>query len=255
VSQDLTRLFWSVIPVPLGSGRQDIFTCQWNGAAWSKVEVLPFTVDANCGSPVIRPGEQALYYIRSHPSEKVGQRSRQMLMRTALTDSNRWGEPQEILGVLPQVDGKLTMRVVFAENGAVYYDLGGPDERGEWSWEIWRRPMRNGIPGEAERLPACVNGSRINWTPFVAPDESCLIFSSDRMNNEDGGDLYVVYNDGAGQWSEAVTLDTRVNTGQQERFPVVTPDGRALVFARNTQETFSDLFWIDASFLRVGHQQ
>jgi hypothetical protein len=52
----------------------------------------------------------------------------------------------------------------------------------------------DGRYAEAENLGAVVNGDRNDFEPFIAPDESFLIFMSGRLGGQGLGDLWVTYN-------------------------------------------------------------
>ena len=94
-----------------------------------------------------------------------------------------------------------------------------------------------------------INDGAASWCPWVAPDESYLIYSSHREGEFGRGDLYINFKDEDGNWTEPVNMGERVNSQMQERFPSVSPDGKFLFFARNMPETFSDIFWVDAKII------
>ncbi len=61
---------------------------------------------------------------------------------------------------------------------------------------IYRSEFINGEYAKPELLPPSVNAGEgvLNWTPFIAPDESFLLFSSSRFTSEtDFGDIYVCF--------------------------------------------------------------
>jgi Tol biopolymer transport system component len=90
----------------------------------------------------------------------------------------------------------------------------------------------------------------LNWTPFVAPDESYLVFSSNRSGSLDEyGDIYICFRNTDQSWSEAISLGETINTSQQERFPAISPDGKYLFFTRWTPDYDEDVFWVSTKVI------
>src|SRR5688572_30542429 len=87
---------------------------------------------------------------------------------------------------------------------------------------------------EPARLPPTINTSGYEDGPFVTPDESYLIFESDRPGGIGGSiDLYICFKSQNGEWSTPVTLGPSVNSSAAERFARVSPDGKFLFFCNN----------------------
>jgi len=247
ISPDGRQIIWARMPVPLDNRRQDLFEVHWNDGRWSAPLRLSFTVENRCGAPVLSPDGQSLYY-KETIRDSTGRTS--ILWRVDRIDDFGWGARQRVTGLLPEVKGRVCMRFGFAENGNLYYDSGGPGADGSWTWEIFMRPFENSDYGDPVKLDGGINVGTINWTPFIAPDESYLIFSSDRMGNGDVGDHYISFRGQNNQWSKPLAMGETVNTPRQERFPSVSPDGRYFFFARHMPEQYNDIFWVDAGFIR-----
>jgi Tol biopolymer transport system component len=93
------------------------------------------------------------------------------------------------------------------------------------------------------------NGT-LNWTPYVDPDDSYIIFSSNREGEFGEGDLYISFhNKSSGTWSEPVNMGGNINTRAQERFPSVSPDGKYLFFTRWTPDHNQDVYWVSAGII------
>ena len=80
------------------------------------------------------------------------------------------------------------------------------------------------------------------WPLYVSPDESYRIFPSVNKAGFGGLDLYICYKDENDRWGEPINLGPEINTNLSERFPIVSPDGKYLLFMRHT-ETW-DIFWV-----------
>ena len=99
-------------------------------------------------------------------------------------------------------------------------------------------------------LPSQINSKYFDWTPFIADDESYLIFSSNRPGSKDKfGDLYISFRDKNDNWTEPINLGDKVNTDRQERFPGVSKDFGILFFTRQTDSGYDDVYWIDSKII------
>ena len=100
-----------------------------------------------------------------------------------------------------------------------------------------------------------VFGSELNTKyyedgPFVAPDESYLIFESDRPEGiEKNIDLYICFKKNDGDWSKPMNMGPLINTKFSERFAKVSPDGKYLFFGSTRGGGLFDIYWISASII------
>lgn len=98
------------------------------------------------------------------------------------------------------------------------------------------------------RMSKCENGKYLNPVslgkivnspggahPYIAPDESYIIFDSYEMGGEEYGenDLFISYRDKKGNWTKPRNLGNKVNSEYIERRPFVSFDGKYLFFASN----------------------
>lgn len=100
-----------------------------------------------------------------------------------------------------------------------------------------------------------INTGTWNAHPYIAPDESYIMWNGERESGYGDSDLYISFRQKNGSWGEAINLGDKVNTEAEEGGPQVTPDGKYLFFNRMvtpaTGDTGpqSDLYWIDAQLI------
>ncbi len=80
--------------------------------------------------------------------------------------------------------------------------------------------------------------------PLIAPDESFLVFPSDRPGGLGEADLYISHNIN-GQWQQPVAMGHGINTKRYEYCPYLTPDGKYFFFSSEYQ-----VKWISADVLK-----
>ena len=98
------------------------------------------------------------------------------------------------------------------------------------------------------------NGNGYEDGPFVAPDESYIIFESQRPESVNGSiDLFICFKNKDGEWNKPKNMGPKINTSFSERFSRVSPDGKYLFFGSNRNQTAPqqgfDLYWIDAGII------
>lgn len=85
--------------------------------------------------------------------------------------------------------------------------------------------------------------------PFIAPDESYLIFDSRRENGN--LDIYISFREKDGSWGAAVNLGNQINTELPDAYGSVTSDGKYFFFTRFPGNGQKNLMWVDAGFIEA----
>jgi len=100
-----------------------------------------------------------------------------------------------------------------------------------------------------------INTGVFNAHPFIAPDESYMMWDGERDTGYGDSDVYISFRQPDGSWGEAINLGDKVNTDAEEGGAKITPDGKYLFFnrmvpsANGEGSAQSDLFWIDAQII------
>ncbi len=85
--------------------------------------------------------------------------------------------------------------------------------------------------------------------PFIAPDESYLIWDSEREGGYGDSDLYISFRQEDGSWGPAINMGEDINTEREDIYGSVTPDGKYLFFHTYLDEGKADIFWVDAQVI------
>lgn len=90
-----------------------------------------------------------------------------------------------------------------------------------------------------------------NWIahPFIAPDESYLIWDDQRESGYGGGDLYISFRLKDGSWSASINLGDKINSEFGDAYGSVSPDGKYFFFHRGYGGNKGDIYWVDAQFI------
>ncbi|MEW5250565.1 TolB-like translocation protein [Microbulbifer sp. 2201CG32-9] len=97
-------------------------------------------------------------------------------------------------------------------------------------------------------LPTVINNGAYTAHPFIAADDSYLIWDSERDDGYGGKDLYISFKQADGSWSTSFNLGNTINTAATETGAYVSPDGKYLFFNRTPGKVSNegDIFWVDA---------
>lgn len=106
---------------------------------------------------------------------------------------------------------------------------------------------------EPEKMSAVINTGKFTAHPFIAPDESYLIWDSERDGGFGDSDLYISFRQNDGAWSPAINMGENVNSARWDAYASVTPDGKYILFNRGKDEKNDnvDIYWVDAQIIET----
>jgi len=139
------------------------------------------------------------------------------------------------------------MRLSVSSKGTYYFDTRTKDGSGTIRYSRL-------IDGKREKPR--VLGKEINtgaWIahPFIAPDESYLIWDAQKEGGYGNGDFYISFRQKDGSWGAAINMGDKINTELEEFFVRVTPDGKYLFFERVISPDNVDIYWVDAQIIET----
>ena len=196
---------------------------------WEKSEIASPWI----GRPVISPDGQTMH---------LGDR---YLKRT----ESGWSELQNLEPPTVSNDSMYIMRLSESANGTYYFDT---YIKGDLTFPIRYSRLINGKYEEPKALPKAINTGTFLSHPFIAPDESYLLFDAKREDGFGGSDIYISFKQKDGSWGNAINLGDKINTEAWDASASVTPDGKYLFFSRNVgSDKFEnvDIFWVDAKII------
>ncbi len=133
-----------------------------------------------------------------------------------------------------------------SRQGTLYFSSARESPPGGYA--IYCSRLKNGHYPAAEKLDAIINSHFGAWDPFIAPDESYLIFSSEQPYGYGGHDQYITHLQN-GTWTTPKSLGPATNSSATEYGSYITPDGSFYFFSRPTGwgvNDAADLYWVDS---------
>ena len=104
-----------------------------------------------------------------------------------------------------------------------------------------------------KKMGAMVNTGKFTAHPFIAPDESYLIWDSKREGGFGDSDLYISFRQEDESWGPAINMGNKVNSDKWDAYASVTPDGKYILFNRGVDDNNDnvDIYWVDAQIIET----
>ncbi|TFG77055.1 MAG: MBL fold metallo-hydrolase, partial [Chrysiogenales bacterium] len=213
-------------------GSNTMMFCRWEKNGWSAPAEATFCKGFPSNEPHITADGKKLYFGCNRP--RPGAEQAEYGIWVTERTENGWGEPH--------YHGQ-GMYVSSTQHGDLYMT----DVTNVAGGGLIKYPMANGSLGSPLRLTGSVNEPVPVAHAFIAPDESYMVFDSySRPGGQGGeGDLYVVFRNPDGSWSEAINMGDTINTPGTNFCPMVSPDGKYLFYA-----ACRDIYWVSVEAIQ-----
>jgi hypothetical protein len=247
-SHDAREVFWSRLEGSTGH----ILTSRLTDGGWSPPREVRFPEGSPgsgepvyhqrdfimpSGEPCLSPDGTRLFFIAQ---ESAAADYRENIW-VARREGDGWVAPKLVSPFIGAMSTHWQMSV--AENGNLYFlgkSAGGGD--------IYVSAFADGTYQKPVALGSAVNSTHGEGTPFIAPDESYLIFSRSDGGPSRKAQLFISFRASDGTWTEAKGMDKLNRDGVNQICPTVSRDGKYLFFLRNTRDGFSP-HWVSASVI------
>ncbi|MFK8054103.1 MAG: polysaccharide deacetylase family protein [Woeseiaceae bacterium] len=241
-SADGKELFFGVAE----NGRGEIHTMRYQDGEWSTPNVVLSDPDFTYGDPFLSRDGTRLYFISERNTGRNKDSNKHDLWYVTRTRQG-WSEPQN-LGSTVNTDSD-EYYVSFTDDDVLAF-ASGKAAKNNGDFDIYLSRQSDHQFSKPEPLSDNVNTAWYEADPFIAPDGSYLLFSSNRRGNLGKRDLYVTFRQSDQSWSTPVALGNGVNTPELELCPFVTKDGRFLFYTSN-----EDIYWVDATVIDVARER
>jgi hypothetical protein len=243
------------LEVPSGdTWDEQIWFSHEQGGRWTEPSRFPFDGQFHDWDSQFSRAERSLYFTSKRPARFQGNESKYSHIWKSEFINDGWTEPTLVAEPVNQLDN-YSGYPSFTNDGTVYFHSQRPDGRG--GTDIYRARSINGKYADVENLGEVINTPGQDLDPAIAPDESFLIFLSNRPNNGPTDyDLFIAFRDSDDNWSEPQGLYPLV--GNNAGLPGISADGKYFFFTRydkiggtNDGELIGmDAYWVSTKALR-----
>ncbi|WP_420572741.1 hypothetical protein [Kordia sp.] len=156
----------------------------------------------------------------------------------------------EKISLGPEYDQILIMRLTTSNLGTYVFDERDPDGIGTIRYSV----VKDGIREVPKPFGKEINTGKWTAHPFIAPDETYLIWDSEREGGYGNSDLYISFRKEDGSWGPAINMGPEINTEYEDNRGMVSHDGKYFFFNRiHHGETFEEsevnIFWVDVQII------
>jgi hypothetical protein len=217
-----------------------IYTSKLINEIWTTPQLAFFTPDEGWDfEPHINPAGDKLYFgsVRPHPDTLYPGGLYQWVSERT---SEGWSQP---IPLEAPFDNRFVMYLTSSATGNLYFTSMEEDAKME-DGGIYYSKAEGENYKEVSRMGNAINFQG-KWIahPYIAPDESYIIYDGEVESGYGENDLFISFNID-GNWSEAYNMGPEVNTTQTEMCASVSPDGKYLFFHRGDDDS-GDIYWID----------
>lgn len=184
--------------------------------SWTQPAIAGFSGTWSDYDPLLSPDGNRLYFSSIRPVPGVeGNRSNIWFVERS---TEGWTEPEYVF-----LNDHSAYYSSLTNKGYLYFNA--------WNTGEIHRAVRQGSTGYLiETLGEMLDSLENEVDPFIAPDESYIIFRGYGENSFGRADLFISFNLN-GRWTPAENLGEPINSAAQEVCPYVTTDGKLFIFS------------------------
>jgi hypothetical protein len=240
---DFTEAAWH--PNYTINGKSLIFIMIYRDGKWNSPREFFPKDRCNYSEPFYSYDGRRLYYLSGNIGES-GQTENEKIWFVERKGEG-WSEPKLLSQVLPAFHWQFSLD----RNQNVYFGGSSADKKAE----IYYSKFENDEYLTPVRLPETINSSSAEFSPFISPDDTYLVFTRliEQQNGPPQMNLYVSFRDKDGNWMESQNLTEKLDLQVQTPLIMmsaarVTPDGKYLFFTFFNGEGHM-VYWVDAKII------
>ncbi len=195
---------------------------------WGDPERLEFNLNTRHDAvSSTSPDGQKLFIFRSE--EGNGD-----LFHARLQGVNEWSEPKPMGSDINSES--LEPHGVLSPDGNTFYFVSNRDG-GEGGRDIYRcKKLPTGDWSKAQNMGPTINTPHDEDACFIHPDGETMFFSSNGHESMGGYDILFTEKKDNGEWSDPENMGFPINTVDDDRFFVTTPDGKRAYYASEKED-------------------
>jgi hypothetical protein len=193
---------------------------------WSGPELAPFIKGLGDVYPFYSAKDNAIFFNSERPVPGVSSAKHFNPIWMTKKTSTGWSDPRILSEKLD-----LTLHMSHpsvSKKGNIYFNSTMEDSIGQSDIYCLEK-AENGY-GKIRNLGPAINSEHQEFHPFIAPDESYIIFDKNHPEGFGRNDLYISFKKSNGEWATAVNMGDTINTRSSDMRAFVSPDGKFLFF-------------------------
>lgn len=212
------------------------------GDRWTVPRPAPFSGRWDDIEPMFAPDGKRLFFGSDRPLDGQGEQKDTDVWFVERTAAG-WSVPRNAGPAINTANREFHASAT--RDGTLYF--AGVERDGG---DIYRSRLQAGAYSPRELLPRVINSDDQETHPYIAPDESYLIFErGPRLDVQGQYGLFISFRTPGDAWSRPRHLGEAMNGGSRAGFPAMSPDGKYLFFARD-----GDIYWVSRKALELARE-
>lgn len=212
-----------------------IFISKRSNDQWSIPEPISFTTKDNDIDISISPDGKKLYFSSNRITKHSEETKSNFDIWYCNREGNNWGNPINLGNdINSQSDD---FYPIATRTGTIFFNS---QRAGLGTNDIYKSGLINGKYLPAEKLDKEINTEFREFDAYVDPDQTFIIFASDRPGGFGQSDLYISFRTDDNEWSQSINMGPKINGIGNEFSPYLSPDGNYLFYTRQTWTSVTD---------------
>jgi len=207
---------------------------------WSAPQRAEFANNMSVYTCFFSPDNSGLYFSTNRPVVYKSDTLKGSNNWFTARKGDGWDEPELINEYFDTSKNDRIQSISTSKN--LYITRAVPDKKNN----IFVSRFADGGFQAPEPLKGLVNSEFGEGRPFIAPDESYLIFQSDRPGGFGNNDLWISFPEGNEYWGIPLNLGKQINSESSDFGPFISPNGKYLFFS--SYRTFRQSELINKSY-------
>jgi Tol biopolymer transport system component len=220
---------------------QNIFVIKMKKGYWQERKQASFSGTYRDVDPFISHDGEKLFFSSNRPNNEVNKQDDCDFWYVERQASGRWGEAKHLNN--PCTQGKNDFYYVSNLYGEIYYSIFDEDGNGNLYF-ISPKPADQ----TPNKLDTLINTEYNEHDPYIAPDGSYLIFTSNRPGGYGSADLYICFKQASDTWSDPINMGKTINSDKYDYCAILSPDEKYLFFS-SSRSGNGDVYWVDAKII------
>jgi Tol biopolymer transport system component len=233
---------------------------------WQEPKIAEFSGNSSDLSPFFSPYDGKLYFTsrRDYIEDSLVVNDLNIWYSEGI--NGKWSQAIKMESKINTNNKEGLMSI--ASNGNAYFQARYND-----NWDIYISTFKDGHYQIPEKINSNINTEYNECAPYISPDESFLLFHSNRKGGYGINDIYISFKSKEGYWQDPINLGEKINTNASEFNPTITPDGKYLFFSSyvsnppdsyknknyteiielyfNPKNGYATLYWVDSKIINL----
>jgi len=225
IGPDDKEIYWNM--------RNKIWMTKLENGRWIEPEIAPFCKNDSYmyDNPFITPDGKKMFFTSTRSGSVSSEKENIWYVEKT---SSGWSEPKP---ASPEINAMtLHWSISVSRDGTLYWGGRGQDSYGRN--DIYYSKLVNGVYSKPVNMGLEINSSDEENCPYIAPDESYIIFTRFTSTGEN---YYISYKNKSNTWRPPIKIHEEL----QGVSPKISPDGKYFFFLGD------GIYWVPAKFIEA----